>query len=86
MITGRVRRATESSDEARSQPAADALSIGRRIRHFRTEAGLTLSELGERIDRAAHRLAMLVTESTPRGTDPFEEPTSFADMMSGLGQ
>src|SRR5699024_4222267 len=43
-------------------------------------------ELGERIDRAAHRLAMLVTESPPRGTDPVEEPTSFADMMSGLGR
>src|SRR5699024_2423281 len=43
-------------------------------------------ELGERIDRAARRLAMLVTESTPRGADPFEEPTSFAYMMWCLGQ
>ena len=59
MITGRVRRATESSDEARSQPSADALSIGRRIRHFRTEAGLTLSELGERIDRAPSQISVL---------------------------
>src|SRR5699024_4399110 len=59
VITGRVRRATESSDEARSQPAADALSIGRRIRHFRTEAGLTLSELGERIDRAPSQISVL---------------------------
>ncbi|WP_017574640.1 FMN reductase [Nocardiopsis kunsanensis] len=43
-------------------------------------------ELGERIDRAARQLAMLATERAPRGADPFEEPTPFADLMSGLGR
>lgn len=37
----------------------DALSIGRRIRHFRTEAGLTLQQLGDRIDRAASQISTL---------------------------
>lgn len=59
VISARVRRATEGSDEARSQPTADALSIGRRIRHFRTEAGLTLGELGDRIGRAASQISVL---------------------------
>ncbi|WP_017613467.1 FMN reductase [Nocardiopsis salina] len=42
-------------------------------------------ELGDRIDRAGRQLAMLATERAPKGADPFEEPTPFADLMSGLG-
>lgn len=42
-------------------------------------------ELSERIARAARQLAMLATEHTSDAIDPFEEPTSFAELMSGLG-
>ncbi|MGW5880112.1 FMN reductase [Nocardiopsis terrae] len=42
-------------------------------------------ELSERIARAARQLALLATESAPVATDPYEEPTPFADLMSGLG-
>ncbi|WP_067603280.1 FMN reductase [Nocardiopsis listeri] len=42
-------------------------------------------ELSERIDRAARQLAILATEHTSDKVDPYEEPTSFADLMSGLG-
>ncbi|MFE1166721.1 FMN reductase [Nocardiopsis sp. NPDC058789] len=43
-------------------------------------------ELSERIARAARQLALLVTDSAPTGTDPYDEPTPFADLMSGLGR
>ncbi|MYM20145.1 helix-turn-helix domain-containing protein [Brevibacterium sp. 5221] len=36
---------------------ADALSIGRRIRHYRTERGLTLAQLGAAVDRAASQIS-----------------------------
>lgn len=42
-------------------------------------------ELSERIERAARQLAILATEHTSDKVDPYEEPTSFADLMSGLG-
>lgn len=42
-------------------------------------------ELTERINRAARQLAILATENAPAAADPYEEPTSFADLMSGLG-
>ena len=42
-------------------------------------------ELGERIDRAARQLAALAVERVPDRADPYEEPTPFADLMSGLG-
>ncbi|GHC83025.1 oxidoreductase [Nocardiopsis terrae] len=42
-------------------------------------------ELSERIARAARQLALLATESAPAAADPYEEPTPFADLMSGLG-
>ena len=42
-------------------------------------------ELAERIARAARQLALLATESAPVAADPFDEPTPFADLMSGLG-
>ena len=59
VISTRVRRATERSDDSSAAPSADALSIGRRIRHYRTEAGLTLGQLGERIDRAPSQISVL---------------------------
>lgn len=43
-------------------------------------------ELSERIDRAAGQLAMLAGEHASKETDPYEEPTPFADLMSGLGK
>ena len=42
-------------------------------------------ELSERIERAARQLALLATEHTSDAVDPYEEPTPFADLMSGLG-
>ncbi|NYH55475.1 MULTISPECIES: FMN reductase [Nocardiopsis] len=42
-------------------------------------------ELSARIDRAGRQLAMLVDERVPGAGDPYEEPTPFADLMSGLG-
>ncbi|MBQ1079594.1 FMN reductase [Nocardiopsis sp. B62] len=43
-------------------------------------------ELSERIARAARQLALLVTDAAPTATDPYDEPTPFADLMSGLGR
>ncbi|SLM88722.1 helix-turn-helix transcriptional regulator [Brevibacterium yomogidense] len=59
VITSRVKRATDHSDDSGPGPSADALSIGRRIRHYRTAAGLTLGQLGERIDRAPSQISVL---------------------------
>ncbi|WP_150237560.1 FMN reductase [Nocardiopsis quinghaiensis] len=42
-------------------------------------------ELSARIDRAGRQLAALVDERVPGAGDPYEEPTPFADLMSGLG-
>ncbi|AFR09020.1 MULTISPECIES: FMN reductase [Nocardiopsis] len=42
-------------------------------------------ELSERIARAARQLALLATEHSAKTEDPYEEPTPFADLMSGLG-
>lgn len=42
-------------------------------------------ELSERIERAARQLAILAIEHTSDKVDPYEEPTPFADLMSGLG-
>lgn len=42
-------------------------------------------ELTERIARAARQLAMLATEYTSDSVDPFDEPTPFSELMSGLG-
>ncbi|WP_304455250.1 FMN reductase [Nocardiopsis sp. YSL2] len=42
-------------------------------------------ELSERIDRAARQLAALAVEHVPDRADPYEEPTAFSDLMSGLG-
>ncbi|MFE3459450.1 FMN reductase [Nocardiopsis aegyptia] len=42
-------------------------------------------ELTERIERAAGQLAGFVAEHESRTRDPYEEPTPFADLMSGLG-
>lgn len=37
----------------------DPLIFGRRVRHYRNEAGLTLDQLGERVDRPAPYLSLL---------------------------
>ncbi|MGW8531476.1 FMN reductase [Nocardiopsis sp. NPDC055824] len=42
-------------------------------------------ELSERVDRAARQLALLAADHAPGADDPYEEPTSFAELMSGLG-
>lgn len=42
-------------------------------------------ELSERVDRAARQLALLAADRAPAAADPYEEPTSFAELMSGLG-
>ncbi|GAB3690093.1 FMN reductase [Nocardiopsis oceani] len=42
-------------------------------------------ELSERIERSARQLALLATENAPAADDPYDEPTPFADLMSGLG-
>lgn len=59
VITTRMQRAAEHSDDSGTDSSADALSIGRRIRHYRTAAGLTLGQLGERIDRAPSQISVL---------------------------
>lgn len=41
------------------EQSADALGIGRRIRHYRVAAGLTLGELGARASRAASQMSAL---------------------------
>lgn len=40
-------------------PGADALTIGRRIRHVRTARGMTLEELGAAVGRAPSQISML---------------------------
>ncbi len=42
-----------------SEPIVDALTFGRRLRHVRKQAGLTLAELGELVGRPAPYLSML---------------------------
>ncbi|GAA2007335.1 helix-turn-helix domain-containing protein [Brevibacterium samyangense] len=39
--------------------APDALSIGRRVRHFRTARGMTLTELGAAVDRAPSQISAI---------------------------
>ncbi|GAA2098086.1 helix-turn-helix domain-containing protein [Brevibacterium salitolerans] len=51
-------RTTEAS-RATGVQEADALSIGRRIRHFRTQAGLTLGQLGEKVGRAPSQISVM---------------------------
>ncbi|MBR7551041.1 helix-turn-helix transcriptional regulator, partial [Mycobacterium tuberculosis] len=60
-------------------PSVDNLSIGRRIRFFRKEAGLTLSELGERVGRAASQISTI--ENGKRETSV----TLLASIAQALG-
>ena len=46
-----------SVPDTAADPVADALSIGRRIRHYRTERGLTLGQLGDAVGRAASQIS-----------------------------
>lgn len=45
-----------TADEA---PVTDALSIGRKVRHFRTQRDLTLGQLGEAVGRAASQISSI---------------------------
>ncbi|GAA4284267.1 XRE family transcriptional regulator [Brevibacterium daeguense] len=40
-------------------PVTDALSIGRKVRHYRTSAGLTLEQLGHAVGRAASQISAI---------------------------
>lgn len=42
-----------------SNAAAELLTLGHRIRHFRTRRGLTLDDLGERVGLAASQLSLI---------------------------
>ncbi|WP_349829094.1 helix-turn-helix domain-containing protein [Brevibacterium litoralis] len=48
---------TGASGDAAVEQTPDALSIGRRIRHFRKQAGMTLQQLGEAVDRAPSQIS-----------------------------
>ena len=48
-------------EEPRMSEEVDALTIGRRIRQFRTAAGLTLEQLATAIDRAPSQVSMIET-------------------------
>ncbi|NCT90123.1 helix-turn-helix domain-containing protein [Cellulomonas sp. APG4] len=56
-LTDRVPRPTGA--EADTPELADALVLGRRIRHLRTARGLTLEELGAAVGRAPSQISML---------------------------
>lgn len=45
--------------EAQSRAATDRLILGKRIRHFRTQAGLTLEQLGNRVGVVASQLSLV---------------------------
>ncbi len=47
------------ADLVAEEAQPDSLSIGRRIRFFRKQRGMTLSELGERVDRAASQISTI---------------------------
>ncbi|MCQ9369360.1 helix-turn-helix domain-containing protein [Brevibacterium sp. 91QC2O2] len=48
------------NDEAKESTAGpDALTIGRRVRHFRKAAGLTLTDLGQRVSRAPSQISAI---------------------------
>lgn len=50
-----------TNDEVRSDPSADALTIGRRIRQLRTARSMTLDDLAAAVDRAPSQLSMIET-------------------------
>lgn len=50
-----------TNDEVRSDPVADALTIGRRIRQLRAAKGMTLDELAAAVERAPSQLSMIET-------------------------
>src|SRR5690625_1560876 len=43
----------------RGGPGSAVLTVGRRIRHFRTSAGLTLDDLAARVEVAASQLSLI---------------------------
>jgi hypothetical protein len=49
----------EDASSFTDSPDPDRLTFGRRLRHLRRARGLTLAELGARVDRAPSALSML---------------------------
>lgn len=49
---------TQDSSPSMSSADLDRLLLGKRLRHFRTEAGLTLDQLGERVGVVASQLSL----------------------------
>ncbi|RAF05129.1 XRE family transcriptional regulator, partial [Burkholderia multivorans] len=47
------------ASKSESKQSVDSLSIGRRIRFFRKQAGMTLAELGEKVGRAASQISTI---------------------------
>ncbi|WP_144588881.1 helix-turn-helix domain-containing protein [Brevibacterium casei] len=47
------------ASKSESKQSVDSLSIGRRIRFFRKQGGMTLAELGEKVDRAASQISTI---------------------------
>ena len=45
--------------DAEETPQVDALTVGRRVRHYRKNADLTLEQLGEHVDRAASQISAI---------------------------
>ena len=52
-------RHADGGDGARERPAVDPLVIGRRVRHLRTQRGLTLEDLGAAVGRAPSQISVL---------------------------
>ena len=50
---------SNETDLRDAEAEADTLSIGRRIRFFRKQRGLTLTELGEKVGRAASQISTI---------------------------
>ncbi|MFT4233362.1 MAG: helix-turn-helix domain-containing protein, partial [Leucobacter sp.] len=50
---------TPDSTPTQSEAEFDRLLLGKRLRHFRTRAGLTLDQLGERLGVAASQLSLI---------------------------
>ena len=69
----------DAGPDPRTAGASDAVALGRRIRHHRRAAGLTLAELGERVGLSASALSLI--ENGRR------EPrvTTLADLARALG-
>ncbi|RAG66328.1 XRE family transcriptional regulator, partial [Burkholderia multivorans] len=66
------------ASKSESKQSVDSLSIGRRIRFFRKQAGMTLAELGEKVGRAASQISTI--ENGKRETS-FTLLTAIAEAL-----